>query len=103
MVQMLIEHGEITRSDARNHPARSQITRFDGMPGEPLPEVRCIELHPGDRLLLCSDGLTNMVSDRDLFEVLGLRLSSEQICKRLVVAANKAGGVNNVTVVHLTE
>ena len=71
------------------------------MPGELLPEVRCIELRAGDRLILGSDGLTNMVSDAELFEVLGLRLSSEQICKRLVAAANKAGGMDNVTVVQI--
>ena len=49
------------------------------------------------RLLLCSDGLTNMVPDAELFEVLGLGLSSAEICKRLVAAANRAGGVDNVT------
>ena len=71
------------------------------MEGEPLPEVRCIELRPGDRLLLCSDGLTNMVSDAELSEALGLWLSSGKICKRLVAAANKAGGTDNITAVHL--
>ena len=99
VVQMLIERREVTRSEVHSHPARSQLTRFVGMPGEPLPEVRCIELRPGDRLLLCSDGLTNMVCDMELFEVLGLGLSSEKICKRLVAAANRAGGRDNVSVV----
>ena len=97
---MLIEQRQITKSEACNHPARSQLTRFVGMPGEPLPEVRCIELRPGDRLLLCSDGLTNMVCDMDLLEALGSGLSSEKICKRLVAAANRVGGADNITVVH---
>ncbi len=71
------------------------------MPGEPLADVRGIELRPGDQLLLCSDGLTKMLPDTELFDVFGLGLASREICKRLVSAANKAGGTDNVTVVHL--
>jgi serine/threonine protein phosphatase PrpC len=101
VVQLLVEHGEITRSQARKHPARSQLTRFIGMKGEALADVRCVELHPGDQIFLCSDGLTNKVCDMELFEVFGLGLSSCQVCKRLVAGANRSGGKDNITVVHL--
>jgi protein phosphatase len=99
VVQMLIERGEITRSEVHQHPARSQLTRAIGMSGESRADVRCVELRPGDQILLCSDGLTNMVCDMELAEVLALGLSSRQVCKRLVAAANRSGGKDNITAV----
>jgi protein phosphatase len=99
IVQILLESGEITPEEAREHPAHGQITRHVGMPGDPLPEVRLVDLESGDRLLLCTDGLCGMVSDDHILEVLRDVTNDDEACARLVAAANEAGGNDNVTAV----
>lgn len=99
VAQLLLDSGEITPAEAPTHPARGQLTRFVGMPGEALPDVQLQALAPGDRLLLCSDGLTGMVSERDVLAILNRTLPLEATCQRLVQAANAAGGKDNITVV----
>jgi protein phosphatase len=69
------------------------------MSGVPLPAVRHVDLQPGDRLLLCTDGLTRMVSESEIRRVLHARRSPRQVCRRLVSSANTAGGRDNITVV----
>jgi PPM family protein phosphatase len=72
-----------------------------GMEGEPLPEARLVQLRPGDLLLLCTDGLTGMLNDQQILSVLNEPSTLEARCRRLVDAANDAGGKDNVTVVLL--
>jgi len=98
IVQLLVDGGDFTPEEAATHPARSQLTRFVGMKEESLPEARLVDLAPGDRLLLCTDGLTGMVSDDDLLSVLKERTDLQEACEELGAAANEAGGVDNVTV-----
>jgi serine/threonine protein phosphatase PrpC len=97
IVRLLVECGDITEAAALTHPATSQLTRYVGMVGEPLPEVRSIVLKAGDRFLLCSDGLTRMVSDQELGSLFGKRRSLPATVKSLMTTALDAGGRDNIT------
>ena len=69
------------------------------MEGEVYPDVHTIGLKQGDRLLLCTDGLTGMVADKDIETILNKYPSPTNACKALVDAANRAGGKDNITTV----
>ena len=77
----------------------SMTTRFVGMPGDAVADVRCLALQPRDWLLLCSDGLTEMLEDDKVQAILRQSASPEEACARLVAAANDSGGRDNITVV----
>lgn len=98
VVRYLVDLGEISEEEARRHPARNQISRYVGMSGEVLPDVSCVELQSRDRLLLCSDGLTEMLTETEIVKLLSAHTSPIDACEALVVAANAAGGTDNVTV-----
>lgn len=95
--QGLLDAGLITEQEAADHPARHQLARHVGMDGEALPDVRRIPLHPADRLLLCSDGLTNMLDDARIQAILNDHPNPDHACRALVEAANDAGGADNIT------
>jgi serine/threonine protein phosphatase PrpC len=81
-----------------DHVHDGRLTRFVGMPGEVVPGVSVHEIHPGDRLLLCTDGLTGGVDD----EALGALLTGGEVdvvCRRLVDAATEGGAVDDITVI----
>ena len=90
--------GRITENDIAHHPQRSMLTRVVGISGEIEVDVVDFQLEPGDRLLICSDGLTNMVDDGVIAEQLGAG-APEEVAWNLVEAANRAGGHDNITVV----
>jgi protein phosphatase len=69
------------------------------MEGDPLPDVRLVKLRSGDRLLLCTDGLTAMLSDDQILSILASNRDADAACRQLVDAANEAGGKDNITVV----
>jgi PPM family protein phosphatase len=74
-------------------------TRYAGMRADAEADVRVLELRPGDRLLLCSDGLTAMLDDDEIAPLLAPPRTPEQACERLVAEANRSGGKDNITVV----
>ena len=99
LVEEMVRLGEMDKEDAKVHPDKNIITRAIGV----LPEVSAdffeTVLVPGDTVLLCSDGLTNMVDDTDIKRiVLGQRDIVEKT-QRLIDAANENGGKDNITVV----
>lgn len=102
IVQLLIDDGKITREEALRHPARGQLTRYVGMTGDALPEARSLDLRRGDRLLLCTDGLTDMVADTKLLSILKKTLVPKTACRHLIAAANAAGGRDNITAVTIS-
>jgi protein phosphatase len=102
-VQDLIDRGEITPAEARHHPWRNVVLRSIGADtGVPVDDADLTELSvdPGDRILLCSDGLTDLVSETRIGEVLRLR-DPHSAAAVLTHAALDAGGTDNVTCVVL--
>lgn len=97
LAQALLDSGVITEQEAAEHPARHQLARYLGMDGEALAEVRSLTLRPADRLLLCSDGLTNMLDDARIQLIINDHANPEHTCRALVDAANEAGGTDNIT------
>lgn len=94
----MIAAGELDPEEAAVHPYRSVITRAIGLDEEVSIDHVTIELGSGDRLLLCTDGLTNMVDDDGIAELLDRHPSPVEAVWALVEAANAAGGIDNVTV-----
>jgi protein phosphatase len=98
-VEEQVRAGTMTSSAARQHPWRNVVTR--ALSGGSDPEIDTVELtpHAGERLLLCSDGLSGVVPHETIESLLGdPKASLEEICDRLVAAANEGGGPDNVTV-----
>jgi protein phosphatase len=93
--------GFLSKEQARSHPLKNVVTRALGGESDVLVDVREIEVRPGDIYLLCSDGLTGMLSDADIRDRLGSNGSLHEICRRLVNDSNARGGIDNVTVVVL--
>ncbi len=101
LVQHLVDEGQITREEAAHHPQRSIITRAIGVSPEVDVDAMTLELQPGDQLLMCSDGLTGVVEDRVIAELLDTTADPDEAVSRLVELANQAGGPDNITVVLL--
>jgi PPM family protein phosphatase len=99
LVQEMVQQGEITPAEAERHPQRSVVTRALGIDASvPVDEV-IVDLRPGDRLLICSDGLTGMVGDAAIADVLRREADPQRAAEALVKAANRGGGVDNTTVI----
>lgn len=95
----LIEAGVLTPEEARHHPQRSVITRAMGNDVAMVPDLYEIDVEDGDRLLLCSDGLTGMLFDKDIVKIMKENPDPQQCASALVDAAIDAGGLDNVTVI----
>jgi protein phosphatase len=97
-VEEQVRAGTMTSSAARQHPWRNVVTR--ALSGGSDPDIDIVELtpHAGERLLLCSDGLSGVIAHDRMERILGdASATLEEICDRLVAAANDAGGPDNIT------
>jgi PPM family protein phosphatase len=94
-----MRHGEMTEAEAAVHPQRHILTRALGVSSDVETDMWQLELRSGDRVLLCSDGLSNEVSTDEMAEILGAVDDPTDAAKRLVQAANEHGGADNITVV----
>ncbi|HUO46306.1 MAG TPA: PP2C family serine/threonine-protein phosphatase [Acidimicrobiia bacterium] len=90
--------GRLSQEDALTHPQRSMLTRVLGINPELEVDEIDVDLQPGDRILMCSDGLTNMVPDDRIASIMG-SLTPEEAVWTLIEEANRAGGHDNITVV----
>jgi PPM family protein phosphatase len=99
LVEEMRRRGQITEEQAEDHPQRSIITRALGPEPEVQVDVQTVPSKPGDTFLLCSDGLTTMIDDERITEIITGATGLDAATKTLVDEANRAGGRDNITVV----
>ena len=98
-VNKLINQGTLTKSEARLHPQKNIITKALGSTKNTDPDFYRFDLHEGDRVLICTDGLHGELTDDEIAEILRKKDDLDTICRLLVSAANKSGGHDNITVI----
>lgn len=98
LVNELVKSGEISKEMAANHPRKNILTRSIGMPGSVEVDVVTHAWEAGDQLLLCSDGLTNMISEETILAIIKHSRTMADAVNQLIHQANAAGGVDNITV-----
>ena len=99
LVQELVDDGRLSPEDAERHPQRSVITRALGIDPEVEFDLFTYKLQVGDRLLLCSDGLSDVVGTTQIRNVLLRVRSPQKAARQLVTVANEQGGPDNITVI----
>lgn len=98
-VAEMVRDGRLTPEEAENHPQRSVITRALGAPGPLEVDIVQKRLHPGDRILFATDGLTGVLPDQMIARTLRNDAPLGDLCSRLIAQANVRGGPDNITVV----
>ena len=99
LVQELVDAGEITEEEAGVHPERHIVTRALGGPGDVEPDYFMMPLADAERVLLCSDGVTGMIGDAEIADLLAAHADPGEAAQRIVAAAVSAGGIDNATAV----
>jgi PPM family protein phosphatase len=99
LVEEQVRMGRMDRTEALRSPLRNVITRALGTQNCVTPDIFELEVEPGDLFLLCSDGLTRELSDALIESLLRVGAPLEEMCTRLVAAANQSGGHDNITCV----
>lgn len=99
LVEELIRTGQLDRRKVRFHPEKNIITRALGTGKEAVPDFFEVELQSGEKVLLCSDGLTNMVEDDEIGSIVMRQQFVDRICEQLIDRANYYGGKDNIGVV----
>lgn len=99
LVARMVQEGKLTPEQAEVHPQRSILTRALGAEAEVDVDSLEIELQPGDRLLLCSDGLSSVIGEDRIHSILADAKELEEACAELIAEANAQGGPDNITVV----
>lgn len=97
-VNELVKHGDITPDQAKNNPYKNIITKSLGINDDSTADFKAYAIKPNDQILLCTDGLTNMVDDHDIETILHQDDDIQSKCNQLVALANQNGGLDNITV-----
>lgn len=100
LVSEQIKAGILSPMDAKGHRLKNIITRSVGYQEDVDPDIKVQTLKAGDRILMCSDGLSNLVEDREILEVVS-NSTLQQACENLIALANERGGDDNITVLIL--
>ncbi len=98
VVQQLVDLGQITEEEARVHPEKNMITRAVGVKGEVSADANSIKLHKNDAILLCTDGLSNLVSENEMQDIVWSE-EPEDAAEKLIALALLRGGTDNATAV----
>jgi len=98
-VQSMVDRGEISADEARTHPQRNILTRCLGSAGMAKADMRLVPYRPGDRLLICSDGLNNEIGDDQIQAIMTTAPSASAAVEDLIDAALGQGGHDNITAV----
>lgn len=99
LVEELIRSGQLDRNMGRNHPEKNIITKAMGSRDEAVPDFFQISVSPGSRILLCSDGLSNMVEDDEIRDIVMENPSEEAAVSSLIQKANYYGGNDNISAI----
>jgi serine/threonine protein phosphatase PrpC len=99
LAQRLIELGQLTQEEAKDHPQRNVLYRAIGQMNEIEVDTLTRRLQPGVQVLLCSDGLWGWVSDEEIFDVVSSSTHPQEACEKLVALANTNGSQDNITAV----
>ncbi|MDR3121715.1 MAG: Stp1/IreP family PP2C-type Ser/Thr phosphatase [Clostridiales bacterium] len=97
-VEELIRIGSLTREEAARHPKRNYITKAVGCAGRIAADFYTVALKDYDRVLLCTDGLSKMLTEPEIAEIMYASDDPAQICGRLIELSNHRGGLDNITV-----
>ena len=98
LVNELLKAGQLTPEEAEAHPQKNIITQSIGQKDEIQPDLGIVSLEPGDYIVMNSDGLTNMISGSEIYDIVTSDISLEDKAATLVRFANNAGGLDNITV-----
>jgi protein phosphatase len=98
-VQQLVDAGQLSPEQAKVHPERNVITRSVGRRSEVLVDTFQVEFAPGDVLLLCTDGLTDVLGEQDISRVISKANSPQNACDRLIELCERLGASDNVTTI----
>ena len=98
-VMELVKIGSITKEEAEVHPKKNIITRAIGVREDVEPDIVIADIKEGDKILLCTDGLSNMVSNKEMEKILTTECSTEEKVKKLVLLANHKGGLDNISLI----
>jgi protein phosphatase len=99
LVERLVQIGQLSREEARTHKNRNVVYNTIGDKPEMEVGLYHIPMQPGDRLLLCSDGLSGMITDEEILDISRSRPTPAEACRAMVEAAKAAGGNDNITAI----
>ncbi len=101
LVTEMVKRGKLSKDQMRTHSLRNIVTRYLGMNDLVLHDIRHCDFGKGDCILLCSDGLTNMIDERDILAILNanIAMGPQYACDSLIYEANNNGGHDNITVI----
>ena len=97
-VEELVRIGSLTREEAARHPKRNVITKVVGCIGKILADLYWVDLQEGDRVLLCTDGISKMLTEPEIADAINASSDPEEICGALIAKSNSKGGLDNITV-----
>lgn len=98
-VEEMIRRGNLQRENARSNPNKNIITRAVGAKNDIKADIYVVELKPGDLLLMCSDGLSNMLEDEEMRMIIKRQRDIVEMAEKLIEAANNNGGKDNISVI----